>query len=453
MKVLFVKPCWNYPIDKGDSTYNRNWPPLSLLNCAALVRREGIDVEVVDAAAERLSPEAVALRAAECDKVFITSASLDRWQCPNIVIDPFLKTVFALKKVCREVYVMGTHGTVRPREILDATGVTAVIVGEPEEAVLSICRGITLGLLQGVAYEQDGRFCLIPQQHDLDLTALPIPAYDLIDLKQYRYEVLGERFALIEASRGCPFNCIFCVKSMYGSAYRCKTIEQVIREIDYVIDVARAQTIYFIDLEFTVNRDMVKAVCDHFIRKKSGVEWCCQTRTDSVDETMLAMMKEAGCRIVHFGVETGSERIRANLKKGITREQIENGLRMTRVAGLQTVCFFMFGLPGETIADMEETIRFAKKLNPTYASFHIALPYPGTEFHEMARENIGTELFPKAYTGEVCYDDLIRVARRAFRSYYLRPRYIAGRMKDRDFRTFYRQARFFISYLIHRLWS
>ena len=113
----------------------------------------------------------------------------------------------------------------------------------------------------------------------------------------------------------------------------------------------------------------------------------------------------------------------------------------------------MFGLPEETPADMEETIRFAKKLNPTYASFHIALPYPGTLFHTLVADNVEGNLFPKAYTGIVPYQTLETITMRAFRSFYMRPRYIAGRLKDRDFRTFYHQARFFFSYLKHRLMS
>ncbi|MCD4652814.1 hypothetical protein K8T06_02645, partial [bacterium] len=106
-----------------------------------------------------------------------------------------------------------------------------------------------------------------------------------------------------------------------------------------------------------------------------------------------------------------------------------------------------------TLQDMEETIRFARKLNPTYASFHIALPYPGTEFHRIVAHDLAGDLFPKAYTGVVPYDDLERITMKAFRSFYLRPGYILGRFKDWDLLTFYNQTRFFLSYLKHRLWT
>lgn len=453
MRVLLLKPCWNYPIDPGDSTYNRNWPPLSLLNIAAMLRQNGIDVAVIDAGAERLTIDEVAQRARDFDQIFITSASLDRWQCPNLNLEPFIKTVFHLKRVCDTVYLMGTHGSVRPREVLEKTGVRAIIRNEPEQTVVDICSGKALESINGLSFYQDGEFIETPDAELLDLTTLPMPAYDLIDISNYQYEVLGERFALLEASRGCPFSCMFCVKNMYGHGFRKKSIPQFIAEIDTIIDEVKADTAYFIDLEFTVNRKLAEAVSHHLIQRGSPLTWCVQTRADSVDQSLLKLMRKAGCRIVHFGVETGSEKIRTTLNKGITFKQIEEGLRAARSVGMQTVCFFMFGLPGETVEDMRETIRFSRKLNPTYASFHIALPYPGTEFHSLVESDLAGELFPKAYTGIVPYDDLEKIAMKAFRSFYLRPRYIAGRLKERDFSTFYRQAKFFLSYLKHRLWS
>jgi len=453
MKILLLKPSWTYPIDPGDSTYNRNWPPLSLLNIAALLREHNHSVDLIDVGVEKMSFEEIAERVRQVDMVFITSASLDRWQCPNLNLEPFIRTVFHVKKDCSQVFLMGTHGSVRPEEILDLTQVTGIVRNEPEMTVVEICSGRPLQQINGLSFFEDGKLIQTPDRDPLDMRQLPLPAYDLIDINKYHYEVLGERFALLEASRGCPFECMFCVKKMYGKGFRMKSIEQFIREIDYVIDVVGARTAYFIDLEFTVNRKLAEAVSKHLIDRGAPLLWCVQTRADSVDLPLLKLMRQAGCRIIHFGVETGSEKVRQTLNKGITFEQVESGLRAARDAGMQTVCFFMFGLPGETIDDMEETIRFARKLNPTFASFHIALPYPETEFHRLVAEDLGGDLFPKAYTGIVPYNSLENIAMRAFRSFYLRPRYIAGRLKDRDFVTFYHQARFFVSYLKSRLMS
>ncbi len=451
MKVLLLKPSWTYPVDPGDSTYNRNWPPVSLLTIAALLRKQNINVEVIDAGIDKLDLNEIADKATSADKVFITSASLDRWQCPNLNLDPFIKTVRTVQKACRNVYVMGTHGSVQPKEILEITEATAIIRNEPEMTVVDICNNKPLNTIDGISFYHNNVIIHQPDRAPLDMTMLPIPAYDLIDISKYQYEVLGSRFAVLEASRGCPFDCMFCVKSMYGKGYRSKTIDQFISEIDYIIDVTGARTAYFIDLEFTVNRHLAEAVSHHLIQRKTPLQWCVQTRADSVDLPLLKLMRQAGCRIVHYGVETGSEKIRTILNKGITFDQIEQGLKMSREAGLQTVCFFMFGLPGETLEDMDKTIQFARKLNPTYASFHIALPYPGTQFHKMVSDDLEGDLFPGAYTGIVPYASLEATTIKAFRSFYMRPRYILGRLKDRDFKTFYHQARFFLSYLKHRL--
>ncbi|MCD4652382.1 B12-binding domain-containing radical SAM protein, partial [bacterium] len=353
MKVLLLKPCWNYPIDPGDSTYNRNWPPLALLNIASLLRQINVEVSILDAGTDKTGVEEVAEIAQTFDQVFITSASLDRWQCPNLNLEPFIKTVFHLKNVCSSIYLMGTHGSVRSREVLEKTGVSAIIRNEPEMTVVDICKGIPLDKIAGLTFYRDGEIIETPDRELMDMRKLPVPAYDLIDISKYQYEVLGDRFALLEASRGCPFDCMFCVKNMYGKGFRKKTIDQFIREIDYIVDEVGAKTAYFIDLEFTVNHKLAEAISRHLIDRGCPLSWCVQTRADSVDEPLLKLMREAGCKIVHFGVETGSEKIRQTLNKGITFKQIEDGLSAAREAGMQSVCFFMFGLPGETLQDME----------------------------------------------------------------------------------------------------
>jgi len=114
MRILLVRPRWPYPVGYGESTYNRIWPPLSLANCAALLTKAGFDVAVVDAHALRLSPGQVARRAEGADGVFVTSSSLDRWQCPNSNLTPVVETVRALVSRTDEVYVIGFHGTVAP---------------------------------------------------------------------------------------------------------------------------------------------------------------------------------------------------------------------------------------------------------------------------------------------------------------------------------------------------
>ena len=250
IRVLFVKPFWPYPYGKSENTYNRIWMPLSLANCAAILEKRGDEVKVLDAHCLRLKPERIKPHVRGFDKVFVTSSSLDRWQCPNIDIEPFLETAQYIKEVTGELYVMGYHGTVDPLEILKKTGAKAIIRGEPEYVVDDICRGKNLGEIGGVSFLRKGKITSMPDRKDVNLRGLPTPAFHLLDSTKYFYEILGKNFALFEMGRGCNYCCKFCNKVMYGKKLRKKSKDQVCEEIRFAIEHGRVKTGYFMDLEF-----------------------------------------------------------------------------------------------------------------------------------------------------------------------------------------------------------
>jgi len=445
-KILFINPNYNYSFSKQKDLpiFNRIWPPLSLANCAALLEKEGFHVEIIDANAEGLSPDQVANRIHGFNKIFITSSPIDRWQCPHLNINPFLEFVKKIRKNRdKELYVMGAHGTVRPKEILKITKADAVIIGEPESTVLDICKGKKT---QGICYEEDGKIILKERKISLDLDTLPIPAFHLLPMKRYFYEILGRNFTLLEGSRGCPFNCIFCLKKMYGK-YRAKSSQNLIKEIFYVINEFGIKSAYFMDLEFTTNKKLVNDVCDFLIQENFDFNWTCQTRLDSVDLKLLQKMKKAGCKIIHFGVESGSPRILKKINKKIDLKQIERGVKLTRMSGIDTVCFFLFGFPGEKIEDMNKTTELAKKLNSTYASFHVAAPYPGTHFFKMVEDSL-TELFPTAYTQSYSFNTLKNITKKAFFQFYFRPSFLLSRFLNKNITLIPKELKLFLSFVL-----
>ena len=191
MHCLFIKPYWPYPYSKNEHTYNRIWMPLSLANCAAILEEQGHEVAILDAHVLRIKPHHLKSRVRGFDKIFITSSSLDRWQCPNIDIAPFLETVRFIKEVTDELYVMGYHGTVASEDILKKTCAKAIIRGEPEDAVADIAHNMTLSTVGGVTFIDNGRIISTPDRDDVDLKILPVPAFHLLDTKRYFYEILG----------------------------------------------------------------------------------------------------------------------------------------------------------------------------------------------------------------------------------------------------------------------
>ncbi len=391
MKVLFINPGWGSLVSTKGSRFNRPWPPLDLLNCAALLEKEGFEVQLLDARASPLHITHIAQEATKFDKCFITSSPIDRWQCPNIDLYPFLELVSLLPK--KALYVMGVHGTVYPGEMLEQTKAMAIIRGEPEFTVLDIARGNSLKDIPGISFNENGSIIHNTDRAFLSLNDLPVPSFHLLDIRKYRYELLGNRLLLFEGSRGCPYPCVFCQKTLHGTQFRTKSPEKLADEIVYGVEKFQARSAYFIDLEFTLRRDFVVELCNRLIGKKVSFRWTCQTRADTVDFNLLKLMNRAGCKLIHFGVETGSERIMDVIGKNISRSQIAEGVLSSKKAGIDQACFFMFGFPTETDKDRLETIAFAKTLNPTYASFHKVTPYPGTPLFNQIFPGHKTHLF------------------------------------------------------------
>ncbi len=449
MRALLVNPFQVDAVHKKGRIYNRTWTPLDLATSAAVLEREGIDAAIVDANAEQIGPAEVAARARGFDKVFITSTSLDRWQCPHLDINPFLKTVAAVRDVAPELYVMGSHGTVKPVEMLKETGARAIIRGEPETTVLDLCRTSRLADVLGITYlGDDGKPVSAPDQKPVKMEELPLPAFHLLPMERYHYEVLGENFTLFEMSRGCASDCTFCLLKTYGVGVRKKSVDKLMQEVEYGIRKFGVRTAYFMDLEFTVLRKQVVDFCERLIRKNWEFTWCCQTRLDLVDDELLDLMKRAGCRLIHFGVEAGSDDVLKLVDKGISVKAIEDGMRRVHAAGIESACFFIMGFPESTKKDMADIVRFAKRLSPTYALFHVAAPYPGTKLYEQVKNDPNFRfsdggLFPEAIEANFKVGELKRMTRTAYLGYYLRPSYLAARVGKGEFRALMNQARLF----------
>lgn len=407
MKILLIKPRWPYPIGR-DFIYNRIWPPLCLSTCAALLEKDGHEVKILDAHAERLPNNGIGRRIAGFDKVFLTSSTLDRWQCPNIDIQPFLSAAAVIRNATPELFVMGYHGSINPRWVIQATGAKAVIRNEPEITVQEICRQRPFAEIEGIAYICGKEIISNKDRGPLRMEGLPLPAYHLLKFKRYYYEILGGNFALFEGSRGCPYRCSFCSKFMYGNAFRQKPPEVLVLEVEEAVKKHGVRTGYFIDLDFAADKEWAAKFCNLLAEKKFDFQWCCQARADRVDEYLLKGMKQAKCALVHYGIETGSAGILETVHKDATLQQLEKGVRLTRMAGLKSLCIFILGLSNEPEEEGREAEKFARRLNPCYIFCHFLVPYHDPDFFVDAASRL-----PKK---------LIRIIRGMLLRFYLEPR-------------------------------
>lgn len=445
MQVALVKPSWQYPIGGADHTYNRRWPPLDLLNCAAILEADGHVVTIVDGQAEGLLPEQVAERVGTADMIMVTSSALDRWQCPTLDLEPLLAVVRALRGRTERLVLAGFHGTVHPAAMLEMTGVDLVLRGEPERTLQELAAERPWNDIVGLTFSRGGKLVTTADRPLLPMTTLPVPAFHLIDLKRYQYEVLGSRFMVLEGTRGCPYSCTFCSRVIQGRKLRRKTVEQLGREVAIAVGEHGVRSIYFIDLEFTASKELAEGIARYILDHNISVRWCCQTRTDQINEPLLRLMRKSGCRLIHFGVETGSPRIAALAKKQVSVEHQLAGVALAKRVGMETLCFFLLGHPEETEEEMHQTIRLAKRLNPTYAAFHRISPYPGTVLYDQLPAT-STALFPIFAGTESQRKRVDRLVGHAIWSYYMRPRYVLSRLFRSSPVSLWRQLRLFAGY-------
>lgn len=447
MRVIFIKPYWRYSSGGLEATYNRVWPPLCLLNCAAILQQRGHFVKILDAHADRLTLDKIADYANGFDKIFITSSTLDFWQCPNIEITPFIDMVNTVAKNTSEVYCMGYHGTVMPDKILRSTLARAVIRGEPEETVAEICSGKDISSIKGISYRLDKKIISNGDRELLDMNRLPVPAFELIDFKKYNYELLGKSFIILEGSRGCRYKCSFCNKAMFKEGVRLKDAGRLIEEVKFAVERNNAKTCQFIDLDFASNKSLVEGLCEFLIKKKYDFKWSCQTRIDSVDKKKLEMMKKAGCALIEYGVETGSSKTAAYLKKNICLDQAIDSVRLTKEIGIKALCYFIVGFPGEEIEDIQLSFNFARKINPDYVSFHVAKVYQGAELGR----NIIEKQYPDIFTGTcsniLSFKKLRIIVRNEMIRFYTRPQVIFREMFKEDINLVFDKIKLFLRYI------
>ena len=250
----------------------------------------------------------------------------------------------------------------------------------------------------------------------------------------------------IVTSRGCPYQCIYCSKPITGNTWRARPPEDVVAEWRYLVEEMGATEIGVTDDVWNLKLDRAKELCRLLIDQGlTRVPWVTihGMRADHTDAELFRLMKAAGCKRVGFGVESGNQAVLDAIKKRQTLDDVRRAFREARAAGLQTMGFFIFGLPADTEASMDDTIRFALELDPDLANFMIAAPYPGTELWDIARRD--GRLFSMDWRDYAIHDEKARyelpglppelVERKwhdAYRRFYLRPSRIWRRATNPD---------------------
>ncbi len=438
MRVWLINPPLAAPRGGRIGAISRNLffnsPPLGLAYIAAVLERDGHDVTLTDAAVEGLDLAGLVGRAAQVAPTLIglTATSLHAAEASRVAR--------ALRQTLPGVKVIlgGPHINARPELLLDHPEFDLGVLGEGETTTLELVRALEGGGdwddVAGTVQARDGELLrAAPRAPLAELDQLPLPARHLLPIFDYRplpndQRVLPKTSAI--SSRGCPFQCIFCDKAVFGHAYRSFSPGRVVEEIHHLEERFGIRDIAFVDSTFTPTRDRLEGVLDAMETDPPKATWTASCRANLLDEGLLRRMRALGCWRIRIAIESGDEAILARIRKGITREQFADTVQTAARLGFLVKAFFMVGHIGETADSIERTIRFAESLPLSDVTVQINTPMRGTPQYAIcqdhgtlleegpARASFFEPLFvPEGLTAE----QLVAAQKSFYRRFYLRP--------------------------------
>lgn len=235
-----------------------------------------------------------------------------------------------------------------------------------------------------------------PREFIKDLDTLPMPDLNVINARRY-IETWKKNSGIgsmsIFPSRGCPFSCIFCDKTIFGKKFRVHSPTRIANEMERLVTkYGPVDDIFLFDDNLTTDKNVMQKVCQEILNRNLKIGWSCQARMDTVDEETLRIMKAAGCTDVYFGLESTSEHLLKYLNKKITLEKARYAIDLTKKAGLRPGIFLLTGIPGETDADAKAMENFVIETKPSLVGFSVLLPFPGTELYRQTKDKIQPNL-------------------------------------------------------------
>ncbi len=452
MKIMLINP----PRYKGSGVIREVrcaglslgsiYPPIRLAYTAALLNKHGYEVDILDCNGYDYGFEKIE------EKVKYFQPSLVVFTSSPTTMSHDLRTATICKKVSSGIAVAldDSHiAPVMPERILNNfKDVDILIKGESESTTLALVENIeSLEKVCGISHRLDGIIKHNPEAGPQDINKIPFPFYKLLPINQYSATSRTRKrpFVTIITSVGCPFKCSFCITGGatvwrgYDKKWRSKNSERVVDEIEFLQKEYGVKSIYVFDETFTIDKERVIKICEGLIKRNIKIEWSCNSRVDTIDKEMLKLMKRAGCWIICYGVESAENAILEGVMKANSKARALETFKLSREIGIGASASFMLGLPGETKQTVQETLKFAKELDPNRAQFVITTPYPGTKLYEEAVKNnllereytftgfdaYGLDCEPSIRTEAMTAMEILKEQKRIFRRFYFTPSFMA----------------------------
>ncbi len=371
-------------------------PPLDMPYLAAYLVEKAIPLAVLEAQGLDLNRGQLASRVAEIAHENGPARTLVVLRTALCSLDWDLSVCAALKQGAPGI-ALAIYGSAVPRvvrRIKQETSLDYIIAGEPEDTVTELAQGNPEEFILGLSCRRGEAWMEKPERPFLkELDKLPFPKWELLPYHRYaipRSSTAGPlRFLPILSSRGCPFGCHYCPYPVgQGLPWRFRSPKNVVDEIEHLVKDLSIEYILFRDPMFSLRLNRVMEICQEIQRRGLVFKWKCETRPDCLNEETVRAMAAAGCNGINFGVESAEVEIQANVgRKPIAREKIIEMTAICHKYGIKTFCFFIIGLPGDTVQTILQTIQFAVRLNANWVQFTAASPIIGTKLHEWAVEH------------------------------------------------------------------
>jgi len=378
MKITLVSP----PIPTVTTSVA---PPVGLAYLAAVLKKKGAGISAVSSDAEGLDAISAAARVLEL--------------CPGAVgisittptVNNSLKIISEIKRknAAIKIFAGGPHPTLFPEEILKS-GADFIVKGEGETSVSELYDALnekkSFKEIKGISYVEEGRFVHNAGRELIEnLDSLPFPAWEFFPVRKYKSDFRIKEFSLpVLSSRGCPAQCTFCYKGIFGDRFRVRNPSCIVEEIEHLKNNFGIEEFAIIDDSFTSKPKRAMDVCNLIVERKIGLPWSLPAgiRVPTVSRGLLKKLCNAGCYRVGLGIESGNQDVLNSIKKGITLEQARKAVKLVKQSGIESAGYFMIGNLGETEDTIGQTIKFAIELDPNYAQFTKATPYPGTAMYD-----------------------------------------------------------------------
>ncbi|MFH2136961.1 MAG: radical SAM protein [Candidatus Omnitrophota bacterium] len=369
-------------------------PPIILAYIAAILERHGHEVMLLDIRALALTKEEALKKIREFNPEMLGFRAETYHFYDALALIKYLKANLKIP-----VFTGGVNMTLYPRETIEHEEIDYGIIGEAIESLPKMIRALgrreQLKGIPGVVYKsKTGGIIINPASNELaDFNEYPFPARHLLPNEKY-YSFISQRknFTLMLKSTGCPFKCSFCA---IPNAYRFRSPQSVIKEIEVCYNDFNIREIDFFDAVFFMPRESVRELFSLLKERKLDLEWSCRSRVDIVDEVILKEAAEAGCRQIYFGIESVDQNVLNSINKNVSPDMVKRTINLSRDYGIKTMGFFMVGNEKDTAESVRKSIKFAKDLKLDFVQVCKTIAKPGTELHKQVNAATGIDFWQR----------------------------------------------------------